>query len=205
MPAIDIDELGDVDMSELVAATADDDDDLITVKAASLQSVPSGRQATMRSAIDEVASALPPGFASHLDMAPPPPTEASRSVARPPPFELAPPPAFESSSLPIAALASPVAVDGARPQPSSQPPAQRFDVEPAEAAAFVPFPAAAPGPPPPPEPSALPMDAMAGFMAPHPEPPIGLRLAMLGFGALTGLVLLTLFLLVSGLFGRITH
>ena len=205
MPAIDIDDLGDVDMSELVAAAADDeDDDLITVKAASLQSVPAGRQATMRSAIDDVASALPPGFSSHHDMAPPPPTEASRSVARPPPFELAPPPAFESSPPPIAALASPVVVDGARPQPSSQPPAQRFDFEPAAVAA-VPSPSAALGPPAPPEPSSLPLDAMAGFMAPHPEPPIGLRLAMLGFGALTGLVLLTSFLWVIGFFGRITH
>ena len=209
MPAIDIDELGDVDMSELIAAAADDDDDLITVKAVSLQSVPSGRQATMRSAIDEVASALPPGFSSHDDMAPPPPTEASRSVARPPPFELSPPPAseappaFELSPPPIAALVSPVAVDGARPQPSSQPPAQRFDFEPA-AAASVSFPSAAFGPPAQPEPSLLPTDAMGGFMHPPQEPSIGLRLAMLGFGALTGLAMLTLFLVRSGLFGRIT-
>jgi serine/threonine-protein kinase len=201
MPAIDIDELGDVDMSELVAAAADDDDDLITVKAASLQSVPSARQATMRSAIDDVASALPPGFSSHHDMAPPPPTEASRSVARPPPFELAPPPAFDPSPPPIAALASPIAVDASRPPPSSQPPAQHFDFEPA---APVPHPPAALGPPAQPEPSLLPPDAMGGFMPPPQEPPIGLRLAMLGFGALTGLALLTLFLVRSGLFGRIT-
>jgi hypothetical protein len=50
---------------------------------------------------------------------------------------------------------------------------------------------------------AEPLEAIADVPMGIQEPPLGLRLAMLGFGALTGVVLLILFLYASGLIGRI--
>jgi serine/threonine protein kinase len=183
LPTIDIDDIGDIDMADMAdmaSAVADeDDDDLITVKAASPAPLPPpSRQGTLRNAIDDIASALPPGF-SQEDVGPPPPLEPSRPVARPPPaFDVrGPPPAFDVAGPPPAFEVQP-----------PHPPPQRF--EPA-----APFPM--------PQAFAEPLEAIADVPMGIQEPTLGLRLAMLGFGALTGVVLLIWFLYASGLLGRI--
>jgi serine/threonine-protein kinase len=177
----DVDDLGDIDIADMAAAVADDDDDdddLITVKAASPPSPPSApsRPGTLRNAIDDIASSLPPGF-SQEDVGPPPPLEPSMPVARPPP-------AFDVGGPPLAfdVVGPPPAFEVQAPHP----PSQLFEPAPPMPQAF-----------------AEPLEAIADVPMGIQEPPLGLRLAMLGFGALTGVVLLILFLYASGLIGRI--
>ncbi len=174
-PSIDID---DIDMDDLAAEVADDEGDLATVKVSSPQMPP--RQPTMQTAMDDVVSAIQTNL-SDDDMGPPPPMEPSLPVSRPasssaPPA--APPPSWTPEPpQPMAAEAAPPAFSPSAPQP---PPAE-------------PAPTWAP-----------PVEAMpAEMVVAAPGPSLGLRLAMLFFGFLTGAVLIAVFLVASGLASRL--
>jgi serine/threonine-protein kinase len=194
-------DIDDIDVDDLAAAVADAND-LVTVEA----SVP--RVATARSAIDEIASALPPGYVGETDIGPPPPLEASGAVRRPPPA--APParpphpPAFDLDA-PTAASPMPKNVPSVQPleatlappmpQPSFAPP------PPSAPPSFLPTPEAPPPSPAPPMWAPV-ADAPAPFEAPvvmvAPGPSLGLRLAMLGFGVMSGLAIVVLVLAATG-------
>jgi serine/threonine-protein kinase len=214
VPAASID-IDDIDVDDLAAAVADaEDDDLVTVEASR------PRVSTTRSAIDDVASALPPGYSGEGDIGPPPPMEASGAVRRPPPPapppSRPPPPAFDldaptaASSLPVTRPSAPPAtLAPPATEPAFAPPPQSFSAPPQSFSPPPPQPAAAAAapayPPPSPYPPAfVPVESVveAPIVAPA-GPSLGLRLAMLGFGALTGLVILVIGLAATGHLGRL--
>jgi eukaryotic-like serine/threonine-protein kinase len=204
--SIDID---DIDVDDLAAAVADAEDDApVTVEASR------PRVSTTRSAIDDVASALPPGYSGEQDLGPPPPLEASGAVRRPPPpppSPRPPPPASFDLDAPTAASPMPTTIPSA--PPPQPPPAAMLSppvMEPAPPPFSPPPPSFSP-PPSPPAPSFPPIEAgveavvapMVGVMPVVAGPSLGLRLAMLGFGVLTGLVIVVVVLAATGTLGRL--
>jgi len=200
--SIDID---DIDVDDLAAAVAEAEDDLVTVEASR------PRVSTTRSAIDDVASALPPGYSGEGDIGPPPPLEASGAVRRPPPPapppSRPPPPAFDLDAPTAASSLPPTMAPPAPPPQTLAPPA----MEPAFAPppqSFSPPAAPAFASPPPSYPPQAPVFAPVESVVEVPVvaaagPPLGLRLAMLGFGALTGIVILVVALAATGHLGRL--
>ncbi|HEY1097905.1 MAG TPA: hypothetical protein VGF99_03215, partial [Myxococcota bacterium] len=216
------DDLGDIDIAGALA-DADEADALATLNnlAAPIAAAGSGKTAVSKaplsraSSVDAVAAALDYGFSVDDDVGPPPPLDSSLPTPRPPRTEVdeaptmttpQPPTAAQTARaslppLPSAPLApvppsswgpapSPPPVAPAWPPPSEPPPAQ---------APFVPAPP--PTVPPtfiehaPPDPA---------FVVPVPAgPSLGLRLAMLGFGAVSGLVIVVVVLAASGQLTRI--
>ncbi len=183
LPSIELD---DIDMDDLAAEVADDEDESpATVKAKAPPAMPP-RQATMQTAIDDVVSAIQTNVGVDDDMGPPPPMEPSLPVQRPASSSpmAPPPPSWTPQPPPMAAEAS--------FSPSPPPPYQPEPMPPE---------AAAPAWSSPPAPAeAMPSELVVAA----PGPSLGLRLAMLFFGFLTGAVLIVVFLVASGLASRLT-
>jgi formin 2 len=139
------------------------------------------------------ASLPPPAFTPRAPTPAPAP-----SVLAPP----SPPPAFTPSP--------PAPPPAFTPSPPSPPPAPAFTPPPAPS--FSPPPQSFGEPPPPPPPSFAPAFEPSLEVAPSDSswgtppptgPSLGLRLAMLGFGAMTGLVIVVAVLAGLGLLGRL--
>lgn len=200
-PAASID-IDDIDVDDIAAAIADAEDDPVTVEAGR------PRVSTTRSAIDDVASALPHGFSGDGDIGPPPPLEASGAVRRPPlpspPPSRHPPLAFELDAPTAASLPTPLP---SAPLPSPGLPAMEPAFAPPPQSFSLPAPDSAPPshqPPAYPPPAVVPVDSVVeAQVAVASGPSLGVRLAMLGFGALTGTLIVVIILAATGHLGRL--
>ncbi len=202
---IDDDDLGDIDVAGALAES----DELDTIDVPAPMTVSrTGITAARANSVEAVAAALH-GFTTD-DVGPPPPLEASLPTPRPPRTEIDEPIVTVPSSPP--------------PAWSSLPPLPSAPVAPTPGppAAFAPPPASFGAPPEPPAPSWSPVPSApptyvergglergaqervpTAITAAPDRPGLGLRLAMLGFGALTGFAIVLVALAATGALSRI--
>lgn len=193
---IDIDDADDLDLAAALAES-DDLDDLdmdVDLEISSPGAPAPVRQATLTGveAADAFAGAV---VGDDDDMGPPPPFEPSGAVSRPlqsPPVTV-PPPAFDAAEA--APSAPPAYVEPAPVAPPAFSPAS--DPSPSPSAAPVGIEAS---------PSLAPQFADPAFnelMLPPPaKHPLGVRLAMFGFGVLSGTILLLVVAWITGIWAR---
>ncbi len=196
LPSVDV-----AEMDEISAAVAEDDDLEIDMgatlpKSAPAVPAPSATEARRFSAtsMDVAAAAFDISIATQngdIDL-PPPPFEASGRVQRPAASGNAPPPSFSPApSSPPPAFAT--EVPAAAPPPSFLPQSQAgqqygqgappYDIAPPDMASL----------------------GVAGAGPGSPAGPgLGIKLAMLAFGAVSGLIVLLVILFVTGSLARIT-
>ena len=196
--SIDIDE--DMGVDDIAAALAEADElDTVNVPGPMKSSRTSINSAPSNS-VDSVAAALGYGFSADDDVGPPPPPlESSSPQRRPSRTELdelvvtvpsSPPPAWSSLPPLPSSPAAPVPAAPARaPAPSFEPP-----WSPPPISAPPTFIERAPDP-----------ESAYATVGAAPGPGIGLRLAMLGFGAVSGLIILVVILTATGQLARILH
>lgn len=207
------DDFGDIDVAGALAES--DELDTIDVPAP-MAANRTGVTAARANSVEAVAAALHGFTTDDNDVGPPPPLEASLPTPRPPRTELDEPMVTVPSSPP--------------PAWSSLPPLPSAPVvqPPAPPAAFAPPPASFGAPPEPPAPappswSPMPPSAPPTFVergglergaqervptaitAAPDRPGLGLRLAMLGFGALTGCAIVLVALAATGTLSRIVQ
>lgn len=216
--SINLDHIDVDDLEAAVADAEDEDDDLRTVESERPPPPPAPpRRLQAIAHIEDLAASMAPGSSGDGDIHPPPPTEASGLAQRPPPpamdFELdaptvnamLPPTAFSPRAptpppppAPILAPPSFLATPAFPPPPRSPPPAPPSYGPPAQAFEEAP------------RPSAPPMDEVPehfddglAMLPPPVGPSLALRLAMLGFGVMTGVVIVVAALAVLGHLSRL--
>ncbi len=201
---IDDDELGDIDVAGALAEA----DELDTMQvSAPISANLTGITMARANSVEAVAAALHGFTSDEHDVGPPPPLEASMPTQRPARTEIDEPMVTMASSPPPPAWSS-------LPQLPSAP---VVPAAPARAPALAPPPAfdAPPEPPAPSWETAAPSLERGGLergaqervptaiTAVPDRPALGLRLAMLGFGALTGFAIVLIALAATGALSRI--
>ncbi len=205
------DDMGELDLDEdngaaALAAALAEADELDTINVPGPMNSRTGRMSTglnsaPQNSVDSVAAALGYGFSvSDDDVGPPPPLDSSLPQRRPAATEIDAPPTLQTSPPPPAwsslppLPSSPVVPEPTRPPPPfDPPPPPSFDPPPPSS-----WSSASPVAPPVPA-----FDPGPQAAAAVPGPGLGLRLAMFGFGVVSGLILLVVFLVATGQLARI--